>query len=148
MGTYSLHHYPRDLIRIRITRRSPILKIALPLRRTRSRHPHARATVRYSPGKGIDVGRLVLARHAVAVALAVNLDVLDVALLKLLHRGLDVLHAAVGAHFGGRDVRVQACAVPVAFYGFGLEGDDDAEFFGDAVEEKACHPELVAHWQV
>ena len=87
----------------------------------------------------------MLARHAVAVALAVDLDVLDVALLKLLHRGLDVLHAALGAHLGGRDVRVQARTVPVAFNGFGLEGDDDAEFFGDAVEEEARHPELVAH---
>ncbi len=143
-GTYSLHHHASNLIRIRITRRSPILKIPLPLHGALSRNANTRTPIRHPPAKLVNIARLMSARQPLAVALAVDVNVLHVTLLELLHRGLDVLHAAVFAHGLGGDVGVQAGAVPVAGDGLGSEGDDDAEFFGDAVEKEAGHPELVA----
>jgi len=39
-----------------------------------------------------------------------------------------------------------ASAVPVTRDGLGVERDDDAKVFGDAVEEVAGHPEMIAHF--
>lgn len=85
------------------------------------------------------------AREALLVALAVDGNVLGVAALELLDGGLDVLHAALLAHLDGREVGVQAGAVPVAGDGLGVERDLGAELLGDAVEEEAGEPEVVAH---
>ena len=40
---------------------------------------------------------------------------------------------------------METCAVPVTLDGLWFEGDDDSEFFGDAVEQETGHPEVVAH---
>ena len=146
-STYRLDDNARDLVRVAITGRPPILEVALALPGARARDAHAGAAVGDAPAEALHAGRLVLARHAFGVALAVHFDVLDVARLELLHRRLDVLHAAVGAHLRRRHVGVQARAVPVARDGLGREGDARAEFLGDAVQEEAGHPEVVAHWE-
>ena len=41
---------------------------------------------------------------------------------------------------------MEAGTVPVSWNRFGGEGDDDAEFFCDAVEQETGHPEMVTHW--
>jgi hypothetical protein len=41
---------------------------------------------------------------------------------------------------------VQARTVPVAGDGLRVDRDLDAKVLGDAVQEEACHPELIAHW--
>lgn len=50
------------------------------------------------------------------------------------------------AHLLGGEVGVQAGAVPVAGDGLRVDRDLDAKVLGDAVQEEARHPELVAHW--
>lgn len=85
------------------------------------------------------------ARHAGLVALAVDNHVLLVAARESLHGLFHDLHAAVFTHRLGGDVGVETRAVPVTGDGLGVEGDLDAEFLGDAVEEETGHPELVAH---
>ena len=36
-------------------------------------------------------------------------------------------------------------SVPISLDGFGLDGDLGTEFFGDAIEEVASHPEMISH---
>ena len=48
-------------------------------------------------------------------------------------------------HLLGGEVAVCAGAVPVAHHGLGVHGDDHAELLGDAVQQEAAHPEVVAH---
>lgn len=79
------------------------------------------------------------------VVLAVDGDVLVVALGKLSDGVLDVLHASGLAHRLGGVVGVRTGAVPVAGKRLGVERDLDAPLLGDADEEVARHPEVVAH---
>jgi len=83
--------------------------------------------------------------HAGFIALAVYLHVVGVAGFELGHCVLDGFDAAVFAHGFGGAVGVQTGAIPVAGDGLGCEGDFDAELLGDAVQEKAGYPHLVAH---
>ena len=50
------------------------------------------------------------------------------------------------AHLLGGKVGVQARAVPVTGDGLRVDRDLDAKVLGDAVQQEARHPELVAHW--
>lgn len=90
----------------------------------------------------------MLAGHAELVVLAVDGHVLFLAAGELLHGGLDGLHAALGTGLLGGDVGVETSAVPVAGDGLGGEGDLGTELLGNAVEDEAGHPELVAHGDV
>ena len=92
-----------------------------------------------------DVASLMATGEAEVVVLAVDGDVLVVALRELGDGILDVLHAAGLAHRLRGVVGVAARAVPVALEGLGVGGDLDAPLLGDADEEVAGHPEVVAH---
>jgi hypothetical protein len=81
--------------------------------------------------------------HTQLVTLAVDLDVFNMTLLKLLHGFFNVFHSTILTHLLGRDVGVETGTVPVTRDRLGLEGDDDTEFFGDTVEEPSGDPELV-----
>lgn len=83
--------------------------------------------------------------HAVGIAFTVDLDVLSMALLKLLHRLFNVFHATFFTHLLGGDVGVETSAVPVTRDGLGSEGDLGAEFFGNTVEKPSRNPELITH---
>jgi hypothetical protein len=122
-----------------------VLHVAKALGGNGTRDTDRCAAVRNAGAEGANVARLVAARQAEVVVLAVHGDVLRVLLGKLLDRGLDVFHAARLAHLLGRVVRVAAGAVPVALERLGVEGDLDAPLLGDAHEQVAGHPEVVAH---
>lgn len=79
------------------------------------------------------------------VVLSVYSDVLVMPLRQLLDSGVDGLHASGLTHLLGRVVGVAAGTVPVALEGLGVERDLDAPLLGDADEEVAGHPEVVAH---
>ena len=59
--------------------------------------------------------------------------------------GAVVPDAVLFAHLLGGEVAVGAGAVPVADHGLGVERDVDAKVFGDAVQDVARHPQIVAH---
>jgi len=143
--TYGLHHDAGDLIRVGVGRGSAILKVSVALLSALARDPDRGATVRDAVGEGVDGAGLVAARETQRVVLAVDGDVLLVAALELLDRGLDVLHAARLAHVRRREVAVEAGAVPVAWDRLGVEGDLGAELLGDAVEQETGDPEVVTH---
>ena len=88
---------------------------------------------------------LMTASETEVVVLAVDRDVLVVPLRELGDGLLDVLHASGLAHRLGGVVGVAPGAVPVALEGLGVERDLDAPLLGDADEEVARHPEVVAH---
>lgn len=81
--------------------------------------------------------------HTLVVAFSVDLDVLNVTLLELLHRFLNVLHATIGTHLLGRDIGVETGTVPITRDRLGLECHLGAKFFGDTVEEPSGNPELI-----
>ena len=103
------------------------------------------ATVGDAIGELVDAAGLVPAGEAHGVVLAIHSDVLLVACLELLDCRLDVLHAARLAHCQAGEVTVKASSIPVAGDWLGVEGDLGAELLGDAVQEEACAPEVVAH---
>jgi len=80
------------------------------------------------------------------VVAAIDGEMLLVTVGELFEGSLDGLHAAGFAHHLGRDVGVESGAVPVAWDGLWMEGDFDAEFFCDTVEEVTGHPEVVTHF--
>ena len=86
--------------------------------------------------------RLVLAGEPVLDADAVVLHVLLDVLAERLARGDDRVPAL--AHRLRREVRVRAGAVPVAADRLRVERGAGLEVLGDAVEQPAGHPELVA----
>jgi hypothetical protein len=92
-----------------------------------------------------DVSGLVATRETEVVVGAVDLDVLEVALLELLDHLLDGLHAALGTGLVRRVVGVASGAVPVTLEGLGVERDGDAPLLSDADEEEAGEPEVVTH---
>ncbi len=105
--------------------------------------------------------RLVLARQTLVVVLAVDGNVLEVALLELLDRVLDRGHAlARRPHLLGRVVGVAAGTVPVALEGLGVERGlsksqrkspslcfafthGDTPLLTYAEKEESGHPEVV-----
>ncbi len=96
--TYRLHENPRNLIWIRITRWSPILKVPTPILSALSRNPYTATTIRDAPSKGISGSSFVFASHTLQVAFTVHLHVIHVTRLEFLHGGFDVLHASLLAH--------------------------------------------------
>lgn len=48
------------------------------------------------------------------------------------------------AHGLGGEVTVSTSSVPVALHGLGVEGDDHAELFGDAMQQETRHPQVIA----
>lgn len=81
--------------------------------------------------------------HTEVVVLTVDLHVLLVAGTELLHGSLNGLVSAFFTRGRGGDVGVESSTVPVTWDGLGGEGDLDAEFFGNTVENESRHPELV-----
>lgn len=133
-----------DLVRIGIRSRSSILEVTLAILSDLARDTNRTTTVSNTVAELIDVTGLVSAGQTGLVALTVDGDVLEVAGLELLHGGLDDLDTALLAHGLGGDVGVKTGTVPVAGDRLGVEGDDGAELFGDAVEKETGHPELVS----
>jgi hypothetical protein len=144
LSTYRLHHDAGDLVGVGVRRRPAVLEVAVALVAALTRDADGAAAVGDAVGELIDAAGLVAAGQAQGVVLAVHGDVLLVAGLELLDGGLDVLHAAGLAHGQAGEVAVQAGAVPVAGDGLGVEGDLGAELLGDAVQEEARAPEVVA----
>lgn len=144
--TYRLHHNTGDLIRVSVRRRATILKVTIALVAALARDTDGAATVGNTVGELVDAAGLVTAGQTHGVVLAVHGDMLLVAALELLDRGLDVLHATGLAHRLAGEVAVQTSSVPVAGDGLGVERDLGTELLGDAVEEETCAPEVVTHW--
>ena len=144
--TYSLHHHAGNLIGARVARWSSVLKVTLALHCTLSRNSDTRTTVGNTPAEFVNVSSLMFTGETFAVALPVDFNVLDMTLLKLLHGCLDVLHSTFFTHSLGRYISVKTSTVPVTGYGLGGEGDDDTEFFGNAVEQETGHPKLVTDY--
>jgi hypothetical protein len=88
----------------------------------------------------------MLASHPLSVALAIDGDVLNVTLLKLAHDGLNSLEPTIQTHLLCRDIGVETGTVPVTRDWLWSEGDNNAEFFGDAVKQETGHPELITHY--
>ncbi len=86
----------------------------------------------------------MLAGEAALVAVAVDRDVVLVALAELLAGFLDDLQPAFGAHRLGADVGVGTRAVPVAGDRFRIERHRKTVILAQAGEEPAGDPELVA----
>ena len=110
-----------------------------------ARNTNGGTTIRDTPAELVHASSLMQTSHPLGIALAIDGDVLHVALLKLAHGSLNSLHATIFAHFSGGDVGVETGAVPVTWDRFGGKGDLNAIFFSDTVEEEARHPELIAH---
>lgn len=127
------------LVRISITGGPAVLKVTVALCSTLPGDADAGAAVGDAVRELLDAARLVGARQALFVALAVNGNMLLMPALELLNGGLDVLHAAIDAHLLGGEVAVQAGAVPVARDGLGVERNLGSEFFCHAVQEEACY---------
>lgn len=85
------------------------------------------------------------ASETLLVALAVDGNVLLVTALELLDGSLNVLHATLNTHLLGGEVGVETGTVPVTGDGLGLNGDLGAELLGNAGQEEASEPEVVAH---
>lgn len=102
--TYRLHHYARNTIRVSITRGSSVLKVTLSFPCALTRDADTRPAVGDTIVELVNSGSLVLASHSLSVALAVDKNVLFVALPEFLACVLDGLHATISAHLGGRDV--------------------------------------------
>ena len=147
-SAYSLHHHAGNLVRVGVARWSSVLKVTLALLCTLSRNSDAGTTVGDTPAKLINVSSLMSAGQTLAVTLSVDFNMFDVALLELLHSRLNVLHPAFLTHRLSRYVGVETGAVPVTGDRFRVEGDDDTEFFGDAVQQETGHPQLVANYDL
>lgn len=87
----------------------------------------------------------MLSSKTESVVLAVDGNVLLVALGELLDSGLDGLHAAGLAHLLGGDVGVETRSVPVTLDRLGVERDLDAKVLSYTVEEVTSDPEVVTH---
>ena len=122
-----------------------VLEVAVALSADMTGDTDGGATVGNTRREGTNVTSLMTTRETEVVVLAVDRDVLVVPLRELGDGLLDVLHASGLAHRLGGVVGVAARAVPVALEGLGVEGDLDAPLLGDADEEVARHPEVVAH---
>lgn len=90
----------------------------------------------------------MLASHAQLVVGAVDGHVLGLAGREFLHGGLNGLHATLSTSLLGGNVGVQTGAVPVTRNGLGGKSDLGTKLLGNAVEDKARNPELVAKLDV
>jgi hypothetical protein len=137
-----------ELVWVAVGRGAAVLEVALVLGSNGAGNADRGATVSDAPGELVIRRSLVLAGHAQLVVLAVDGHVLLLAGGELLHGLLDGLHAALSTRLLGGHVGVQTSAVPVAGDGLGREGDLGAELLGNAVEDEARHPKLVAHLDI
>ena len=103
-----------------------------------------RTTVGGAVAERGEVRRLVRARQAALDTDAVVGDVLLDPLPEGLATGDDGVPAAVLPHGLGGEVGVGTGAVPVTEHRLGLERGEHVEVLGDAEEQPACHPQLVA----
>lgn len=132
-------------VRVGVGGGTAVLKVATALGGSFAGNANGAATVSDTVGELLDGARLVAASEALLIVLAVLLDALLVVRLELLEGSLDVGHATLGTHLLGGDVAVHAGTVPGTLDGLGVQGDLDAKVLGDAREEEARDPELVAH---
>ena len=56
-----------------------------------------------------------------------------------------VLETAVFAHRQRAVVGMRPGAVPIARHWLGVEADDDAKLFGNALQQEATHPQVITH---
>ena len=143
--TDSLHHHTSDLIGIRIRSGSSVLKVSLSSCSTLSWDSDASTTVRNTPVELVDTCSLVSACHACFIALAVDCNMFQMTLLKLVHYRFDGLETTIKTHILGGDVGMETGAVPVTWDWLGVESDDNAEFFCNTVKQEAGHPEFVTN---
>ena len=135
----------RDRGHTDVGRRTAILQVSVALRTDMAGNTDGSSTVGDTRRESADVAGLMTTSETEVVVLAVDSDVLVVPLRELGDGLLDVLHASGLAHRLGGVVGVAPGAVPVALERLGVERDLDAPLLGDADEEVARHPEVVAH---
>ncbi|KAH9408329.1 hypothetical protein TYRP_012001 [Tyrophagus putrescentiae] len=135
-----------DHVRVHVGGGAAILEKAAAIVGHRPGNAHRAAAVGHSPAKLVHAAGLVNASQSAGVVRTtrgiVLANVLQVVLLQLRHRRLDHLQAALLAHRLGAEVGVAAGAVPLLEQ-LRVKGDANVEVLGDAVEEKAGHPQVV-----
>ena len=124
---------------------TPVLEITIALSTDVTRNTDGCATVGDTGSEGADVASLVAAGETHVVVLAVDSDVLVVALGHLGDCLFDELHATRLTHSLGRVVGMAAGAVPIALERLGMERDLDTPLLRDADEEVTGHPQVIAH---
>lgn len=141
----SLHNDTRNLVRVGVGRRATVLEVTVALGAAFPRNTDRGTAVRDAVCERVDRAGLVTAGKTLIIALTIDGNVLLVTGLELLDGVLNVLHATLLAHVLGREVGVEARAVPVTRNGLRVEGDLGAKLFRHAVEEEASEPEVVTH---
>ena len=145
-SAYRLHHDACDLVRASVRCRSSVLKVTLAVCSTLAGDTDRCATVGNAPVELVDACCLMLTGHALNVPLTVQLDMLNMTLLKFAHGSLNGFHTTILAHISRRDIGVKTGSVPVALDGLGSERNLNTEFLSDAVKEPTSHPEVIAHY--
>lgn len=140
-----LDHDTGDLVWVAVGRWTTVLEVSVTLVGAFTWNTDRGTTVGDTIGERVDGASLVLAGETEFVIGTVDGDVLLMTLRELLKSSLDELHATWLTHLLGGDVGVETRAVPVTWDWLGVEGDLDAEFFSDTVEEVTGSPEVVTH---
>lgn len=136
-------------VRVAVGSRTAVLEVPAAVFVHLPRNTHTGSTVRHARREVVDARGLVATREtALIVTTATRVvggDVFPMFARKFLDGAFDVRdpHARL-THGKCAEVGVGAGSVPVAGNGLGVEGDQDAEVFGDAVQDEPCHPELVS----
>jgi hypothetical protein len=143
--TDGLDHDTGDLVGASIGSGAAVLEVAVTLLGTRPRNTDGGTTVSDTVTERLNVAGLVLAGKTKAVVVTVDSDVLLVALSEPVNGLVDVLHTTLFTHLLGREVGVQARAVPITSDGLGVEGNLDTKVLSNTVEEVTSHPEVVTH---
>jgi len=110
-----------------------------------SGHTDGSTTVSDTRAESTDMAGLMTTRKTEIVVVSVDGNVFVVPLAQLLDRLFDGFHASGFPHSFRAVVGVAASAVPVAFEGFGVEGNLDTPLLGNSDKEVAGHPEVVTH---
>jgi len=125
--------------------RTTILQVSKALSSNMARNTDGCTTVGNTRGEGADIGSLVLSSQPQLVIFTINGDVFHMLLREFLDGCLDGLHSSGLTHGFGGEVGVAAGTVPVALERLGVERNFDTPFFGHTGEQKAGHPEMIAH---
>jgi hypothetical protein len=96
-------------------------------------------------GENANVTSFVPSSQPELVILAVNGNVLHMLMGELLNSIINEFPSTRLAHGLCRVVRVTSGTVPITSQRLGVEGDFYTPLFGDADEEEASHPQMVAH---
>mmetsp|Transcript_2902 Transcript_2902/g.8567 ORF Transcript_2902/g.8567 Transcript_2902/m.8567 type:complete len:350 (+) Transcript_2902:106-1155(+) len=142
-GHAGLHDLGRGGVGLDVGGGPAVLEVATALPVRVSGNADRAPAIRDAVFELLDGAGFVQAREAVGVPLAVDGDVLCVLERHLVTAGDDVLDAACLAHALGGEVYVSPGSVPVALDGLGLEGHEDVEVLGHAVQDVTAHPELI-----